>query len=79
MADFDSLLNDIQEYLQDKVPPYLKKLPRLHPDDLLYRTLHMLEDLEAEIRELEEVIHSQEEALDSLEGDIARLENEGNH
>lgn len=78
MTDTDSLINDLQDYLQDKQPPYLRKLERLHPDNLIYRMLLKLEDMESEIRELKDVIHSQEERLDSLEGEIAILENEVN-
>lgn len=78
MTDTDNLINDLQDYFQDKQPPYLRKLERLHPDNLIYRMLLKLEDMESEIRELKDVINSQEEALDSLEGEIAILENEVN-
>lgn len=78
MTDTDSLINDLQDYLQDKQPPYLRKLERLHPDNLIYRMLLKLEDMESEIRELKDVINSQEEEIDSLEGEIAILENEVN-
>jgi hypothetical protein len=78
MTDIDDLINDLQEYLQEKQPPYLRKLDRLHPDALIYRMLLKLEDMESEIKELKDVIHSQEETLDSLEGEIAILENEVN-
>jgi hypothetical protein len=78
MVDADDLINDLQEYLESRQPVYLRKLDRLHPDKLIYRMLLVLDDQSFEIKELKETIRSQEDALEDLEGDIARLENEVN-
>lgn len=78
MTDTDDLINDLQEYLEDKKPVYLRKLERLHPDKLIYRMLLVLDDQESEIRELKETIRTQYAALEDLEDDVARLENEVN-
>jgi peptidoglycan hydrolase CwlO-like protein len=78
MSDIDDLINDLQEYLQEKQPPYLRKLDRLHPDALIYRMLLKLEDMEAEIRELQVEKKDLESEIDDLEYDIARLENDVN-
>ena len=78
MSDIDNLINDLQEYLQDKQPPYLRKLERLHPDNLIYRMLLKLEDMEEEIRELQVEKKDLESEIEDLEYDIARLENEVN-
>jgi hypothetical protein len=78
MSDIDNLINDLQEYLEDKQPPYLRKLERLHPDNLIYRMLLKLEDMEEEIRELQTEKKDLESEIEDLEYDIARLENEVN-
>jgi len=78
MVDADDLIHDLEEYLESKQPVYLRKLDRLHPDKLIYRMLLVLEDQEFEIRELKETIRSQDDALEDLENDVARLENEVN-
>lgn len=76
MTDTDSLINDLQDYLQDKQPPYLRKLERLHPDNLIYRMLLKLEDMEMEIKELQVANEDLESEIEDLEYVIARLENE---
>jgi hypothetical protein len=76
MTDTDSLINDLQDYLQDKQPPYLRKLERLHPDNLIYRMLLKLEDMEMEIKELQVANEDLENEIEDLEYVIARLENE---
>lgn len=76
MTDTDSLINDLQDYLQDKQPPYLRKLERLHPDNLIYRMLLKLEDMEMEIKELQVAKEDLENEIEDLEYVIARLENE---
>ena len=60
MPEATDLLNDIEEALRDKKPPYLEKRARLDPDNLLYRAtdvipllLSEIEDLRDEIRDLE--------------------------
>jgi cell division protein FtsB len=80
MTDVDSLMNDIQEALHNKKPPYIEKRNRLHPDDLLYRTLQVLEDLMSEIREQQDEIMDLEdrykdlvEVVDDLEDQISDL------
>lgn len=78
MTDTDNLINDLQDYLQDKQPPYLRKLERLHPDNLIYRMLLKLEDMELEIKELQVANEDLESEVEDLERDIARLENEVN-
>jgi len=78
MSDIDNLINDLQEYLEDKQPPYLRKLERLHPDNLIYRMLLKLEDMEEEIRELQVEKKDLESEIDDLEYNIACLENEVN-
>jgi len=78
MSDIDNLINDLQEYLEDKQPPYLRKLERLHPDNLIYRMLLKLEDMEEEIRELQVEKKDLESEIEDLEYDIARLENDVN-
>ena len=78
MTDTDSLINDLQDYLQDKQPPYLRKLERLHPDNLIYRMLLKLEDMELEIKDLQVANEDLESEVEDLERDIARLENEVN-
>lgn len=76
MTDTDSLINDLQDYLLDKQPPYLRKLERLHPDNLIYRMLLKLEDMEMEIKELQVANEDLENEIEDLEYVIARLENE---
>jgi transcriptional regulator of aromatic amino acid metabolism len=76
MTDTDSLINDLQDYLQDKQPPYLRKLERLHPDNLIYRMLLKLEDMELEIKELQVANEDLESEIKDLEYVIAGLENE---
>jgi chromosome segregation ATPase len=80
MRDADNLLNDIQEALHNKKPPYIEKRNRLHPDELLYRTLQVLEDLMSEIREqqdelvdLEDKYKDLVEVVDDLEDQISEL------
>lgn len=60
MPEATDLLNDIEEALRDKKPPYLEKRARLDPDNLLYRAtdvipllLSEIEDLRDEVRDLE--------------------------
>ncbi len=74
MTDIDDLINDLQEYLQEKQPPYLRKLDRLHPDALIYRMLLKLEDMEEEIRELKVEKKDLERERDDLEYDVSRLQ-----
>jgi len=74
MIEVESLISDIQEALEDKPPPYMAKLPRLHPDNLLYRTLQGFETLLSELREQEERIRELEDKIDYLEDEIGRLE-----
>jgi cell division protein FtsB len=73
MTDIDNLINDLQEYLQDKTPPYLRKLERLHPDNLIYRMLLTLEDLECENRELNVRVKDLEDEIEDLEYEIVEL------
>jgi len=63
----DNLINDIQDYFQDKEPPYMKKMPRLHPDNLLHRALLKIEDMQLEIDE-------QRSEIKDLEYEILDLE-----
>jgi hypothetical protein len=60
MPEATNLMNDIEEALQNKKPPYLEKRARLDPDNLLYRAtdvipllLSEIEDLRSEVKDLE--------------------------
>ena len=67
MADIDNLINDIQEYFEDKEPAYLKKQPRLHPDSLLHAALLKIEDMQSEIDDLREELKDCEYEIRDLE------------
>lgn len=76
MVEVESLISDIQQFLEDKQPPYMTKLPRLHPDNLLYRTLQCFETLLSELKEQEEALSDLDDKVDYLEDEIGRLESE---
>jgi len=67
MADIDNLINDIQEYLEDKEPAYLKRQPRLHPDNLLYAAAVKIEEMLFEIDDLREELKDCEYEIRELE------------
>lgn len=74
MPEATNLLNDIEEALANKKPPYLEKRDRLDPESLLYRTtdviallLSEIEDLQAEVKDLEYEIRDLERFVGSDE------------
>ena len=67
MPEATNLLNDIEEALRDKKPPYLEKRARLDPDNLLYRATDVIPLLLSEIDDLREEVKDLEYEIRDIE------------
>jgi hypothetical protein len=67
MPEATNLMNDIEEALQNKKPPYLEKRDRLDPDSLLYRATDVIPLLLAEIDDLRSEVKDLEYEIRDLE------------
>lgn len=75
MTKVDDLVNDIKEVLCDRTALELGRLPRLHPDRLLHRTIQLIQELEDELDERNEEIKDLEAEIKDIRYDLALCEN----